>query len=300
MKKIISLISAFAAAGAFTFSASADLFVTISDDNGKLVLAQQPVDYADKDGDGVVTVNDALISAHDKYYDGGSEAGYGSAEGDHCLMITTLWGIENSGSYGCYINIYSAMSLADPLIDGDKITAFVYTDNESHSDTFCYFNGFADQAAIMVVAAPGTPFELKLLSSLLNDKGAPITVPVAGAEITLNGEKTGIITDDDGKAEIAFPENEGSYIVSAVSDTMTLVPPVAMIETELPEQDIPVAVDDAVIDEPEEAAAPAAGDVTAATDSTKGSPDTGIADIAVVSGTAVLAAGALVLTKKRK
>ncbi|MBQ3843176.1 MAG: hypothetical protein II820_10875 [Ruminiclostridium sp.] len=300
MKKIISLISAFAAAGAFTFSASADLFVTISDDNGKLVLAQQPVDYADKDGDGVVTVNDALISAHDKYYDGGSKAGYGSAEGDHCLMITKLWGIENGGSCGCYINIYSAMSLADPLIDGDKITAFVYTDNESHSDTFCYFNGFADQAAIMVVAAPGTPFELKLLSSLLNDKGAPITVPVAGAEITLNGEKTGIITDDDGKAEIAFPENEGSYIVSAVSDTMTLVPPVAMIETELPEQDIPVAVDDAVIDEPEEAAAPAAGDVTAATDSTKGSPDTGIADIAVVSGIAALAAGALILTKKRK
>lgn len=43
-----------------------------------------------------------------------------------------------------------------------------------------------------------------------------------------------------------------------------------------------------------------AGDVDAATDSSKGSPDTGIADVAAVAGVAVLAAGALVVAKKRK
>ena len=46
--------------------------------------------------------------------------------------------------------------------------------------------------------------------------------------------------------------------------------------------------------------APAAGDVQAATDSSKGSPDTGIADVAAVAGIAVLAAGAFVVAKKRK
>ncbi len=43
-----------------------------------------------------------------------------------------------------------------------------------------------------------------------------------------------------------------------------------------------------------------AGNVNAATDSSKGSPDTGAADVAVVAGLAVAAAGAVVLSKKRK
>ena len=48
------------------------------------------------------------------------------------------------------------------------------------------------------------------------------------------------------------------------------------------------------------APAPATGDVAAATDSTKGSPDTGIADVAAVAGIAVAAAGAFIVAKKRK
>ena len=48
------------------------------------------------------------------------------------------------------------------------------------------------------------------------------------------------------------------------------------------------------------AAAPAAGNVDAATDSSKGSPDTGIADVAAVAGIAVLAGGAFIVAKKRK
>jgi len=42
------------------------------------------------------------------------------------------------------------------------------------------------------------------------------------------------------------------------------------------------------------------GDVDAATDSSKGSPDTGIADVAAVAGLAVLAGGAFIVAKKRK
>ena len=46
--------------------------------------------------------------------------------------------------------------------------------------------------------------------------------------------------------------------------------------------------------------APAAGDVDGATDSTKGSPDTGVADVAVVAGLALVAGGAFIVAKKRK
>lgn len=45
---------------------------------------------------------------------------------------------------------------------------------------------------------------------------------------------------------------------------------------------------------------PAAGDVEAATDSSKGSPDTGVADVAAVAGLAIVACGAALVAKKRK
>ncbi len=44
----------------------------------------------------------------------------------------------------------------------------------------------------------------------------------------------------------------------------------------------------------------AAGDVEASTDSSKGSPDTGVEDVAVVAGLAIVAAGAVLVSKKRK
>ncbi len=48
------------------------------------------------------------------------------------------------------------------------------------------------------------------------------------------------------------------------------------------------------------AAAPAAGDVAAATNSSKGSPETGVEDVAVVAGLAIVAGGAVLVSKKRK
>ncbi|MGN0578852.1 MAG: LPXTG cell wall anchor domain-containing protein, partial [Ruminiclostridium sp.] len=44
----------------------------------------------------------------------------------------------------------------------------------------------------------------------------------------------------------------------------------------------------------------AAGDVDAATDSSKGSPDTGIESVAVIGGLALLAGAGIALTRKRK
>ena len=46
--------------------------------------------------------------------------------------------------------------------------------------------------------------------------------------------------------------------------------------------------------------APSTGDVAAATDSSKGSPDTGVADVAVIAGLGLAAAAGIVVTRKRK
>ncbi len=56
------------------------------------------------------------------------------------------------------------------------------------------------------------------------------------------------------------------------------------------------AADDAVATDD----AATAGDVEASTDSSKGSPDTGIEDVAVIGGLAVLAGAAIAFTRKRK
>lgn len=71
----------------------------------------------------------------------------------------------------------------------------------------------------------------------------------------------------------------------------------ALIET-LTDDDI--ATIKAMIAESFGSLVPATGDVDAAKDSSKGSPDTGIEDVAVVAGLAVLALGGVMVAKKRK
>ncbi len=50
----------------------------------------------------------------------------------------------------------------------------------------------------------------------------------------------------------------------------------------------------------ETTAAPAAGDTAAPTDSSKGSPETGVEDVAAIAGLALVAGAAIALTRKRK
>ena len=124
--------------------------------DGKLVLVLEKIDLSDADGDGTITINDALYLAHEAEFEGGAAAGYASEQSDYGLSLTKLWGCENGGSYGYYVNDASAMSLADPVKDGDRINAFVYTDLKTWSDKYCYF----DKAS--VTAQSGESFSLVL------------------------------------------------------------------------------------------------------------------------------------------
>ena len=89
--------------------------------------------------------------------------------------------------------------------------------------------------------------------------------------------------DADGNEVIAF-DGEGNLLTGASDEANEAVTLPATDEEQ------PVVTDEA----------PAAGDVDAATDSSKGSPDTGVADVAAVAGLAIVAAGAVVVAKKRK
>lgn len=190
-------------------------YVTIA--NGELVAAQIEVELADVDEDGVVSIADALYLAHEIAFEGGAEAGFADETGEYGLMLTKLWGVENGGSYGYYVNNAVAMSLADPVEDGDFVTAFVYTDTANFSDAYSFFD---------VEDALAGEVTLTLSAAGYDANWAPVTAPVAGAIITVNGEKTDVVTDENGQVTLTVQAGD---LVSAVSDTQTLVPPCCII-----------------------------------------------------------------------
>ena len=301
MKKLIATAAALAAVSAFSVAAFADAYVTISDETGKIVVAMMPIELTDNDGDGNITVNDVLISAHDEFYadgNGSAEESYATVDSDYGPMITKLWGVENGGAYGYYINNVAGMSLNDPIKDNDHLYAFVYTDAQNYSDKYTYFD--LPTYTYDGIASDTQPsIELHLSAAAFDENWSPITVPVEGATITINDEKTDFVTDSTGTVTVDLPGGrDGVYIISAVSETETIVPPITLVKVVVDEN----ATDDNIEDNgaQEITDAPETGDVDAATDSSKGSPDTGIADVAAVAGIAVLAAGAFIVAKNRK
>lgn len=207
----------------YELSGSKNVSVTISDGTG-LVLTAQPVVVTDIDSDGALTINDALYCAHETYYEGGAAAGYASSVQQYGLYLEKLWGIENGGSYGYYLNDSMAMGLGDKISDGDRINAFVYSDTKNYSDTYCYFLG--DDR---MTAKVGDTKNLTLYRIAFDENYSPVSQPLENAEITIDGVKTGIKTDADGVAQVTF-DNAGTFTISAVSDELTLVPPAVVAE----------------------------------------------------------------------
>ena len=229
MKKLISisvaLIMLFGIWGISAFAegteASAKVYVTISNGEGKLVLTQEEITVTDRNDDGSLTIDEALFATHEAKYEGGAAAGYGSAYTEYGLSLTKLWG-DTSGSFGYYVNNKSSLSLADEVKDGDYITAFIYTDTTAYSDKYSFF----DKNTLTVTA--DEEITLTLSAAGYDASYNPITVPVKDATITLNGEATEYNTDEKGKVTMKLSK-AGTYVISATSTTDTLVPPVLTV-----------------------------------------------------------------------
>ena len=85
---------------------------------------------------------------------------------------------------------------------------------------------FFDKAAADV-SENGT-LELVLSGAGYDENWNPVTLPVEGAVITVNGEKTAFVTDKDGKVSVKL-DKAGKYTVTAVSDDKALVPAVCIV-----------------------------------------------------------------------
>ncbi|MBE6864493.1 MAG: hypothetical protein E7495_08065 [Ruminococcus flavefaciens] len=197
------------------------VYVSIHTPEDGYVLAHQPIDLTDIDGDGKLTIDDALYIAHDKFYPTGDE-GYDSTVSTYGLMLSKLWGIENGGSYGYYVNNTMSSALSDEIKNGDNIRAYAYSDTKNYSDTYSYFN--IESADIFT----GRTIDLTANYYTFDANWMPVPNPLEGAEILVNGEKTDLITDATGKVSVKF-EKTGKNIITASSDKLTLIPPVCVV-----------------------------------------------------------------------
>ena len=194
--------------------------VSITDDTGALVLAREAVLLTDADSDGVLTINDALICAHEAHPDGA--AAYATAQTEFGLSMMKLWGVENGGSYGYYLNDAMANSLTEPVSEGDHVKAYAFTDLTGFTDTYCWFD------TPMAEAAPGGSLTLTLNAAAFDESFAPVTLPVEGATLMVNGIPTEAMTDAQGVATLTFAE-AGTYLVTADSPLLNLVDPVCIV-----------------------------------------------------------------------
>lgn len=229
MKKLLSitltvlLLLSTLTFGVFAESLSAEVYVTVANENGKLVLVQEKITVTDIDNDSKLTVNDALYCAHEAKFEGGASAGYGSEPSEWGVSLKKLWGVENGGSYGYYVNNLGAMGLTDEVKNGDHINAFIYTDTKTWSDTYCYFD--INTASV----EENGKLTLTLTSAGFDENYNSIAVPVKDAVITLDGVATEFKTDEDGKVTLTL-DKVGSFVISATSATQRLVPPALTVE----------------------------------------------------------------------
>ena len=115
--------------------------VLAADKNGTAVV-EKSVTVTDLDKDGHLTVDEALVAAHDAYYEGGAAAGY--ATGDpygYGTTVTKLWGADTTNTL-FYVNgegIPTGVT-ADEIAAGDSIFASVNADDAYYADWFTKFD----------------------------------------------------------------------------------------------------------------------------------------------------------------
>lgn len=132
------------------------------------------------------------------------------------------------------------------------------------------------------------------IKPMINDAGWPFIDSLVGAGITLSdGGDSYTVTVDATEIKFYVPDEETvEHIKTAGLAFMghgIAVGSLTISNSETLPEPTPAA-----------SAAPAAGDVAAATDSSKGSPDTGIADVAAAAGLAIVAGGTAFVAKKKK
>lgn len=187
------------------------------------LMARVPVTVTDRNDDGKFTYDEAMVAAHEAYYVEGKDGFELNASSG---WVTKLWGETGSSSYYQNNASFSELVNAQPIENGDDLSAFVYSDPKC-SDKY----GFFDQSTVSVKT--GEKLALNLQGTGYDENWSLITVPVNNAElITIDKEgafhELNVTTDANGNATLSFGQ-AGTYVVSAYGNDDILVPPVCTV-----------------------------------------------------------------------
>lgn len=131
-----------------------------------------------------------------------------------------------------------------------------------------------------------------VVKPMINDAGWPLIENIVGLEPSEDGSSYVVPVDG---TEVKFSITDESVVEHLKVAGM------AMMGHGVAVGSLTISNDETLPAAPAASAeAPAAGDVAAAVDSSKGSPDTGVEDVAVFAGLAIAAGGVLFVSKKRK
>ena len=179
-------------------------------------MARQKVIVNDINGDGKYSYDEALVAAHDTYFEGGAAAGYESG-------VTKLWGVENDSGYIFYQESEPISSGVTGvyLEDGQYLIAVILKEAKISADWITFFD--KQQVTAKVDEAIKLNLTGHLAMSLFSEEDSK-SVPIDKLQIGVweNGAFQGIdgaITDEDGNVRIAF-DKPGTYVVSVAPSTI--------------------------------------------------------------------------------
>ena len=175
-----------------------------------VAVIDRPVTVTDIDEDGSLTYDEALVAAHNAYYEGGAEAGYDPSTG----MVKKLWGISSTNNL-FYINDKGIPSgvTTDTVKEGDVLYVSINADASYYADWYTKFSESDLE----------TTSEDDVTVTLTGHMGMDLStdvqfVPLEGIQIGVWKDGSfeaieGAVTDKDGKA--TFKLDAGKYILTA-------------------------------------------------------------------------------------
>ena len=185
------------------------------------LMAQVPVTVTDRNGDGEIKYDDAMIAVNKAYCEQG-EAGF-AMDGSMCSM---LWGVETKNLCFYRNNEQTGYIDGQSITANDNLVAFPYMDTTGFSDRYGFFNQET------VSAKTDEAVTLNLQGQGYNESWVMTTEPVVGAELEVyqNGkfQKLNVVTDDKGNSTISF-DKAGKYVVSAQKSGIKWIPPVCIV-----------------------------------------------------------------------
>lgn len=181
------------------------------------IMANKSVTVKDIDKDGVLSYDEALTAAHEKYYASGAEGYSVTSKG----WVTKFWGDESGNNLFFKNGSLTGIVTGEAVAEGDALYASVNRDNTNWADWYTAFDVQKKSVAIntefslILKGAQGMEYKPNAVNAV---SGVEIGTWEDGAFQKIDGKTT----DENGVVELTF-NKPGTYYVTAsgtVEDTV--------------------------------------------------------------------------------